>query len=130
MKSERFKPLCCVWLVFYRRLSAVGSGAASEKGLYDWSNSFFEIQGMRQEEEMLTAKCEERQQVGYRFVSCNNICAQHVTVRLSTRCICGLLQILELLNQRKDKVLREMSKTNEQHLGHNVFLQVMLYVLR
>lgn len=75
------------------RLSAVGSGAASEKGLYDWSNSFFEIQGMRQEEEMLTAKCEERQ------------------------------QILELLNQRKDKVLREMSKTNEQHLGHNVFLQ-------
>ncbi|KAK7895793.1 hypothetical protein WMY93_021118 [Mugilogobius chulae] len=81
------------WLKSASQLSLGGSSAVFENGIFDWSNSFFEIKKRRQDEEGLISKCEERK------------------------------KILESVKSRKDELHKEMAQLKEQHLSHNVFLK-------
>ncbi|XP_055018307.1 coiled-coil domain-containing protein 42 homolog isoform X2 [Boleophthalmus pectinirostris] len=82
-----------LWPKSASRLSAEGSVAIFENSIFDWSNSFFEIKNMCQDEERLTTKCDERK------------------------------KILESIKSRKDMIHREIAHLKKQHLSHNVFLK-------
>ncbi|XP_033845901.1 coiled-coil domain-containing protein 42 homolog [Periophthalmus magnuspinnatus] len=73
--------------------STGGSVAIFENGIFDWSNSFFEMKNMCQDEEKLTSKCDERKKT------------------------------LESIKSRKEVIHREMAHLKKQHLSHNVFLK-------